>query len=217
MTRQERRRYQRITLPAALRGTVGPIRVFVLDISLGGVRLAHQEALPKPGSSCTVRFEGNTGTIVLPCVVVRTVVHRQAKHAGDKPVHHTGLQIVADDRWAVQPLRDLIAYYVERALDEQKANARGIPATAALSFQTGKGDEFTRFELGAAGWRRTPTREPRQPTNGFTVSSLESDEQMAMLCEAYEAGNADARKMIRTMAELSISKTEGIPTRRYEP
>jgi hypothetical protein len=217
MTREERRRYQRIILPAALRGTVGPIRIFVLDVSLGGVRLAHQEPLPKAGSSCTVRFEGNIGTIVLPCVVVRTVVHRQAKHAGDKPVYHTGLQIVADDRWAVQPLRDLIAYYVERALDEQKANARGIPATAALSFQTGKGDEFMRFELAAGGWRRTPTREARQPVHGFTVSAFESDEQIAMLCETYEAGNADARKMIRTMAELSISKSEGIPTRRYEP
>jgi PilZ domain len=217
MGREERRKHQRITLPAPLRGTVGPVRVFVIDVSLGGIRLAHQEPLPKAGSSCSVRFEGNAGAIVLPCVVVRTVVHREARHAGDRPVHHSGLQIVSEDRWSVQPLRDLIAYYIERAMDEQKANARGIPATAALSFQTGKAGEYMRFELVAGQWRRTPTKEERQPINGFTVTASESDEQVAMLCEAYETGTNDARKLIRTMAELSISKAEGIPTRRYDP
>jgi hypothetical protein len=217
MRREERRRYQRVTLPAPLRGTVGNIRVFVIDVSLGGLRLAHQEPLPKVGTSCTVRFEGNTGTIVLPCIMARTTVHRPATHAAEKAVHHSGLQIVADDSWTVRPLRELIAYYVERALDEQKANARGVPATAALSFQTGKGGEFVRFELLASGWRRTTTKESRQPMNGFTISAGESDDNISMLCEAYETSNTEGRRMIRTMAELSISKSEGIPTRRYEP
>ncbi len=215
--REERRRYQRITLPAPLRGTIGPVRVFVIDLSLGGARVAHQEPLPKPGGSCTLRFEGNAGTIVLPCVVVRTVVFRPAKSANERGVHHSGLQVTAEDSWVIQPLRDLITYYIERAMDEQKANARGIPATAALSFQTGKGNEFLRFELTKGSWRRTPTKETRQPMNGFTVSASESDESLSLLCEAYEAGNIEARKLIRTMAELSISKSEGIPTRRYDP
>src|SRR5258706_13659762 len=93
--REERRRYQRITLPAPLRGTVGPIRVFVLDLSLGGIRVAHQEPLPSVGSSCTLRFEGQAGSIVLPCIVVRTVVFRPAKSLNDRAVHHSGLQITA--------------------------------------------------------------------------------------------------------------------------
>jgi hypothetical protein len=215
--REERRRYQRITLPAPLRGTIGPVRIFVVDASLGGLRVAHQDPLPKLGASCTMRFEGNAGSIVLPCIVIRTEVFRRAKPNGDRAVYHSGLQITAEDRWAVQPLRDLITYYIERAMDEQKANARGIPATAALSFQTGKAGEFVRFEFVAGAWRRTPTKEARQPLNGFTVSASESDEHLAMLCEAYETGNTDARRMLRTMAEMSISKSEGIPTRRYEP
>src|SRR5206468_4391515 len=191
---------QRITLPAPLRGTIGPIRVFVVDLSLGGVRVAYQDPLPKVGSSCTLRFEGQAGSIVLPCIIVRTAVFRPAKSLNDRAVHHAGLQITVEDRWAIQPLRDLITYYIERALDEQKANARGIPATAALSFQTGKASEFLRFELLSGGWRRTPTKEARQPMNGFTVSAAESDEHLAMLCEAYETGTNEARKMIHTMA-----------------
>jgi hypothetical protein len=217
MSREERRRYQRVSLPAPLRGTVGQVRVFVVDISLGGLRIAHQEALPKIGASCTVRFEGNTGTIVLPCNLVRTIVHRPAAHVSERAVYHSGLQVVADDRWTMQPLRELIAYYIERALDEQKANARGLPATAALSFQTGKGSDYVRFELGAGSWKRTPTKEARQPINGFTISASETDENITMLCEAYETSTTEGRRMIRTMAELSISKSEGIPTRRYDP
>src|SRR5258708_17342479 len=168
--REERRRYQRITLPAPLRGTIGPVRVFVIDLSLGGARVAHQEPLPKPGGSCTLRFEGNAGTIVLPCVVVRTVVFRPAKSANERGVHPSGLQVTAEDSWVIQPLRDLITYYIERAMDEQKANARGIPATAALSFQTGKGNEFLRFDLPKRSCRRTPTKSPPPPITPFTPS-----------------------------------------------
>lgn len=215
--REERRRYQRITLPAPLRGTIGPVRIFVVDVSLGGLRVAHQDPLPKLGASCTVRFEGNAGTIVLPCIVIRTVVFREGKTSSDRTTYHTGLQITAEDRWAIQPLRDLITYYIERAMDEQKANARGIPATAALSFQTGRAGDFVRFEFANGAWRRTPTKDARQPLNGFTVSASETDDHLTMLCEAYEAGTADSRRMLRTMAEMSISKSEGIPTRRYEP
>ena len=57
----------------------------------------------------------------------------------------------------------------------------------------------------------------KQPANGFTVSAAETDENVSMLCDAYEAGDAENRRLIRIMAELSISKAEGIPTRRYEP
>jgi hypothetical protein len=217
MRRQERRRYQRITPPAPLRGSLGAVRIFAIDLSLGGLRLAHQEPLPEVGRSCTVRLDGPTGQIVLPCVVTRTTVYREAARPGERPVLHSGLQIVADDPWTVRPLRELISYYVERALDERKANALGIPATAAVSFQTGKGSDLIRLELTAGKWRRTATKEPRQPLNGFTVSAQESDENLAMLCDSYERSDQDGRQLIRAMAEVSISTSEGIPTRRYDP
>jgi hypothetical protein len=132
-------------------------------------------------------------------------------------VYHSGLTISDANPAAIAPLRELISYFVERALDEQRANARGIPATAALSFQTGKGTDFVCFEFLAGRWRRTPTKNAQQPFNGFTVSAAETDENLARLCETYEKADLDARKLIRVLAELSISKAEGIPTRKYEP
>jgi hypothetical protein len=38
-----------------------------------------------------------------------------------------------------------------------------------------------------------------------------------MLRGAWEAGDRAARAMIQRMAELSISRIDGIPTRRYTP
>lgn len=217
MIREERRRYQRINLPTPLRGTIGDLRIFVIDVSVSGMRVAHQDPLPPIGGECLVRFSAPTGPLSLHCKVVRTAVHRRAAHAGEKTVYHSGLEIDRTRVEADRTVRELIAYYVERALDEQKANARGIPATAALSFQTGKGTEFVRMELIRGEWRRSVTKDATQPPNGFTISSAEGPDHVAMLCAAYESGDNEGRRLIRMMAELSISKSEGIPTRRYEP
>jgi predicted nucleic-acid-binding protein len=95
--------------------------------------------------------------------------------------------------------------------------AHGVPATAALSYQTGSGDEYIRCEIRHQSWVKTSTRDPQQPEHGFTISGSEPASKVAMLCRAYELGDPDGRRLIRTFAALSISKSEGIPTRRYAP
>ena len=45
----------------------------------------------------------------------------------------------------------------------------------------------------------------------------EEPDQIERLCSAYERADLPGRKLIRTFAALSISRTEGIPTRRYTP
>ena len=54
-----------------------------------------------------------------------------------------------------------------------------------------------------------------RPAVGFTVSVEENREQLALLCDSFEKADAEGRKMIQMLAEMSISKAEGIPTRRY--
>ena len=38
-----------------------------------------------------------------------------------------------------------------------------------------------------------------------------------MLCHTFKNADEPGRKLIKMMAELSISQSEGIPTRRYTP
>ena len=197
--------------------TFAGARVYVLDSSVIGLRIAHQGTVPPLGGTGKLTFTFEDHYIELECQVKRNALHKLAKKEGEKSIYHAGLQIVSAIGQSDVALREMIATLVARALDEQKANARGVPAKAALSFQTGKGTEFIRCELVNGAWRKTETTRSDQPANGFTISSEESREHIEMLCEAYAAGDADGRRLIRTMAELSISKAEGIPTRRYMP
>jgi hypothetical protein len=214
---KDRRQYQRVRLVHSLPGRIGTTRVFVVDASLSGVRVAHQAALPPPGQRCLLLFDWEGRSAKLECEIVRTFVFKQAKGALDKTVYQSGMRITATDPASAQTLRELIAEQVARALDEQKANARGIPATAAQSFQTGKGTDYLRFELVEGLWNQTPTTNGAQPPNGFTISADEEREHVEMLCQTFASCDAAGRRLIQTMAELSISKAEGIPTRRYMP
>ena len=214
---EERRRYQRASLVRPQPARVGVARVYILDISLNGARIAHQGTLPPPGRECALAFEWEGHPIELRCEVTRNVLDRLAKSATEKSVYHAGLSIVDADRQSHEDLRKMIAALVARALDEQKANARGVPAEAAQCFQTGKGTEFLRFELINGAWRRTATTRPDQPAQGFTISAEEDRGHIEMLCNTFENTDKAGRRLIKMMAELSISQAEGIPTRRYTP
>jgi hypothetical protein len=214
---EERRRFQRVTLVRPLVARIGAARVFLLDASLSGLRVAHQGNIPAEGSTCAILFEWEGIPVALECRITRNRIQKTARNAREKSVYHAGMEIVRASGEAMKTLRDMIASLVARALDEQKANARGIPAVAAQTFQTGKGTQFLRYEITNGTWRRTETTRPDQPMNGFTISAEEPDTHIAMLCETYLSSDAEGRKLIKLMAELSISKAEGVPTRRYSP
>ncbi|MGZ8868232.1 MAG: PilZ domain-containing protein, partial [Thermoanaerobaculia bacterium] len=101
MNNADRRRFPRINLSHPIRGSVGAARVYVLDASVGGIRIAHQIALPPPGDFCRVEVPTDLGPIKLDCEVVRTVPERT--------VFHTGLQILATDHQSAERLRSICA------------------------------------------------------------------------------------------------------------
>jgi hypothetical protein len=216
-TPTERRKYQRVMMARPLPGRLGEARVYVIDVSLIGLRIAHQGSAPPAGSPCRLEFEWEGRLIELECEVRRNALHKLARNASEKSIYHAGLSITGAIGDSDAALRQMVAAIVARALDEQKANARGVPAEAAQCFQTGKGTDYVRCELVDGTWRRTETNRAEQPQDGFTVSAAESREHVEMLCDTFVNADDDGRQLIRMMAELSISKAEGVPTRRYMP
>lgn len=196
---------------------IGDTRIFVIDASLNGVRVVHQDPLPRAGSQCVMSFTWHGHQLVLECEVKRTVMRRPPKSALERPLYESGLFITSARGESGALLREMIERHVMLALDERKANARGIPPTAAQSFQTGKGDELMRHEYVKGMWRSYPTTDPSQPMNGFTISAAEPVPNIEMLRSTFADADAAGRRMIQQMAEMSISRSEGIPTRRYEP
>lgn len=217
MVPTERRKYQRVVLTRPLPGRLGNGRIYIVDASLIGLRIAHQGVAPPAGSACRIEFEWEGRLIALDCEVRRNALHKLARNSGEKSIYHAGLSIAGAVGDSDAALREMIAAIVARALDEQKANARGVPAEAAQCFQTGKGTEYVRCEIVDGSWRRTETNRADQPQNGFTVSADESRQHVDMLCDTFSNADDEGRRLIKMMAELSISKAEGVPTRRYMP
>jgi len=215
----ERRRVQRVRLLEPLRGTVDSIRVFVVDVSIHGFRIAHQESLGTTGANVTLQTQWDGRMIKLQCRVERTTIHRIAETATAKTLYHSGLTLRGADDDSLVALHDLIHVHVVRALDEQKANARGIPPIAAQSTQAAQPTHYTRHEWIGGRWRETDTTDAAQPANGFTVSASHSPQEVSMLRSAFEHADkaSGGHDLIRRLAKLSISSAEGVPSRRFMP
>ena len=212
----ERRRFGRIDLDQALNATFGETRVKVVEISLTGFLIAHERKLP-PATAALLAVEWVEKKIELECTVVRSTLWRLAKAMGEQSIYHSGLRVIDGNEQSRDQLRELIGERILRALEEQKANARGIPPLAAYIYQPEKGDLFRRCEFIDGVWRKTETIRPQQPPNGFTVSAEVDPWHVELLCETWENTTEEGRRLTRMFAELSTSRAEGIPTRRYVP
>ena len=99
----ERRRFERVALRPPLRAAVGAARVYVLDTSVAGLRIAHQAALPQPGEFVRIELPTDMGPIRLDCEVVRTIPDN------NQQIFQTGLSIVAGDHQSKERLRTLFS------------------------------------------------------------------------------------------------------------
>lgn len=106
----ERRRHRRIRLRTPIRGSVGASRVYVMDGSVDGIGIAHEGALPPPGSICRIDLASDWGLIRVDCEVIRTVANRveQTQTHTRKPVYRSGVRIVVMDHQSAQRLETMI-------------------------------------------------------------------------------------------------------------
>jgi hypothetical protein len=191
--------------------------VYILQAGIAGFHIAHQGVLPRAGGTFHIEFEWEARRLGFECEIVHNDLHKLAKSTNEKSIYHAGTHIIGATGDSAVILRGIIIEHVERALDEQRANARGIPATRAHAFQTGgKAAEYVRCQYVKNQWRRSTTTRSEQPPDGFAVSAEEDPTQIEMLCASYANGDESMRNMIRMMAEASIG-SDSIPTRKYTP
>jgi hypothetical protein len=169
-----------------------------------------------PGSAQQLQIDWEGKTIRLNCTATRCTLLTFAK-GGEKSTYDVGLRILETFDDSDQIMRELIHTYVMKALDEQRANWEGIPPLGPYVHLEGKSDHYRRCELKGGVWKVSPTNRPEQPLDGFTVSAEVAPHYIDLLCETYEMTDDEGRRLTRILAELSVSKAEGVPTRRYLP
>lgn len=210
-----KRRFERIHFEHSLTGRLSDQPIRVLDLAIAGARVLSQTRFT-PGSSQQMRIDWDGNVLRMNCTVTRCKLEAFAK-GNEKSTYEIGVRIVEMLDDADQKVRELIHTYVMKALDEQRANWEGIPPIGPYVHLEGKSDHYRRCEFFNGGWNVSPTTRPDQPVNGFTVSAEVPPHYIDLLCDTYERADIEGRRLTRLLAELSISKAEGVPTRRYIP
>ena len=211
-----KRQFERVHFEHPIPGTLTGHPIGVIDLAIGGARLLGTFKVV-PASPQELRLEWEGKSILLKCTVTRCTLQNFATGADAKSTYEIGVRIVQTVGDSDRVIRELIAYYVMKALDEQRANWEGCPPIGPYVHLEGKSGRYRRCEFLNGAWKVSASPRPEQPLNGFTVSAEVSPHYLDLLCETYEKTDDEGRRLTRILAELSINKAEGVPTRRYIP
>jgi len=240
---KNRRNIERIRLSEPIIARLGSISVVLVDISTSGARVEHHVSLAT-NARLRLTFKWDGDQIALDCVVIRCKLDRFSKEGGGLTVYHSGLAFETPTSESAKHLKRLVLTHIERALYEQKANARGIMPESIEHMPIFRGGVLTRsqqevkdslsssialpvtriirdagfivYRLDGNYWTQKQTLDPEQPDDGFTLSAHEDPGQVGLLCETYLRANDEGRSMIRLLAQISL-EGEGIGRGRFDP
>jgi hypothetical protein len=235
--RQERRKKKRIQLTRAIIARYGATGAVLMDISDSGARIEHFARLDV-GKRAPLRFDWNKKVIEVEAQVMSCRIHRFAHGDDGATVYQSGLSFIEYAGDAYSALRDMIALYVARSLAEQVANARGIGPVgerhmpvfrSGVVASSGRAEDpekskrmlpdsaivaergYVRCSFVNRRWDKKWTRASDQPDDGFTVLATEPQDHVDQLCETYQRGNAEDRRLIQLLARLSIETPAETP------
>ncbi len=187
--------YQRLYLTKPLKGKFGRYAVKLIDVSAIGALIEESEKIAI-GTKARLKFKWRDQPVEIMAEAVRNIEG------------HAGLSFLEES----ELIRRLISESATEMLRAQQANMEGKreenvvgedTLTAASAGLRGRGYMMYKFADGT--WSKRQALIPDQPEEGFTVSAAEPEEQVALLRDAYERGDDEARRMTRLLAELSVA------------
>jgi len=190
-----RRSFDRLNLTKPIDGTFGDIPVMVVEVSVAGAKIVHDQAIKK-GASALLRFEWRGQKLVVLSQVTRSDGARSGLHF----LENNEVLVRLVNEWAAEVLNAQQA----NADGNREDNVVGEGTLTAASAGARALAGFLQYHFTPNGWKCHRALLPDQPEDGFTVSANESQEQIDLLCRTYEGGDAEAKKMTRMIAGLSL-------------
>lgn len=193
----ERRHYQRLTLLEPLDGWFGDFAVSLIDVSATGAQIEHEEPIHTEARAL-LRFYWRGEEVEVLAETARTAEHR------------AGLRFLEEN----ETLCRLIAESATEMLIALEANARGDRDANVVGEETitsawrRPATGFVRWTYDGTAWHSAQAATAAQPAEGFTIAAGEPEEQVVLLCRTYESGDAEARRLTRMLAELSVAAAE---------
>ena len=208
MVTNDRREFQRLRLAKPILAQLDTQSALILDIGVGGAFIEHN-GVASPGQQLHLSFRWMGEEIEFVAEVIRSSEVRKPGGDGQSAVAHTALHFIHGAGDAEERLYDMMATFVGKVLAAQHANAKGERHDAQILDQLGEARRmrtrgYVAYHFKNDTWWRIPTSSALQPPDGFTVAAYEDEEELAQLCEAYEAADDEGRSLIRLVAELSV-------------
>ncbi len=208
----ERREFQRLRLELPLPATLGENPVFIVEIGVLGARVRHGSLMDF--TSAGLRFPSPAGEISLRCERVRTT--RIASRSIDAISHESGLRFIAAVGESGDRLRLLLTDLVTHELTARRSAPPppAVPSTIdADRILRARDAGYLCYTLSQGNWQKRRVLLPEQPIDGFTVARHEDADEMQRLCAVFEAADGEGRRLIRMLAELSVSEARNLPPR----
>ena len=222
----DRRRLERIRLEKPFQARLGSIDAKVLEIGLLGALLEHEQPL-EPGTEGNLDFEREGVPVSIRTAVRRSDFQSLLSEARGSRTYFSGVEFLEAAEESAGALRRIIEERISEEIESWKANARGVASDGMdqafqriaprQKTQTRASGSFVCCRLSSDGsWRKSILNRPAQPVDGFTVPLGDTEEEVDRLCEAYQRGSAEVRKLIRLCAEMStIESSSSIPPPSY--
>jgi hypothetical protein len=204
----DRREFQRLKLLKPILGTLDGQGALILDIGVGGAFIEHY-GQATPGDQFRLSFTWEGETVEFACEVRRSFVARLA--SDDTTVSHTGARFVEPIGDSEELLGRMMSAFVSRILEAQRANARGelgLSHGEAILARLGDAHRmrtrgYVTHSFADGRWTSVRGESPNQPEEGFTVAAFEDEEEISVLRQTYETADAEGRRLIRLIADLS--------------
>ena len=185
---------EKLNLTQPLDGWFGDVAVRVVKVAARDAQIVHEEELT-PGTRGMLRFVWRMNDIEVPAELETTAGSRS------RLVLEENLELA---KLVHDSAQELLRAQEANAVGDRENNVVGDGTLTAASRGARLGRSFLVYELKDGKWRCRTAAVPEQLENGFTVLADESDEQIEMLCKAFESGDEEARTTMRIVAQLAL-------------
>jgi hypothetical protein len=187
---------EKLNLTAPLDGWFGDFAVRLVKVGAHDAQIVHDDELPV-GSRGLLTFVWQTIDVEITAEVQRTAGQR------------SGVKFVEENETLNKLVRDsageLLRAQEANALGDRERNVIGGGTLTAASQGARLGRTFLIYELTDGKWKARKSDTADQPENGFAVLADESEEQIDLLCKAFEDGDEEARRVMKIIAQLSAT------------
>ena len=203
---KDRRAAPRHHVPEGLTAAIGDVAVRLIELSLVGAKVEHQERFALSSPQLRLTWKGER--VAVPVRPARSeIVGRE----GTKLIYHTGLAFIGLDQAAERLIAAMLRDPVEASakpvvVEKPSVDDSWTRQVHLLRNETDDHLPYAQFRLTEGGWEKDYVASPDQPADGFTIPREQRD--FDELQRTFEAADPETRRMMQIALESQLLRTK---------